>query len=78
MEFFIVKCDGRGKVYIDGSYQGESVDDQGSHVFQCGSGGHDVTLECLVGNQCQKATQRVSISETNYIDPMEVPFECAV
>ncbi len=77
MEFFTVPCPGKGKVFIDGQYQGDSLEDTELKVFQCNTGTHDIAMECLVDKQCVKTSQKVQIEGTNPILPMEVPFICA-
>jgi hypothetical protein len=76
MEFFTVSCLRRGKVSIDGCYQGNNKDGETLHVFQCGAGLHDISLECQVGQKCREMTQRVRISGTNAIVPIVVRFLC--
>jgi len=78
MEFYTVPCPGRGKVKLDGGFQGENIRDNMLHVFQCGEGTHYISMECLVaGKECKKQVQRVSLIGTNLILAQEVPFICA-
>ena len=76
MEFFTASCLCQGKVSIDGIYQGESRDGKALHVFQCGAGLHDVTLEYQNNGSIQKKTRRVMITGTTRILPMAIPFIC--
>lgn len=78
MEFFTVSCHRKGKVSIDGSYQGENKDGETLHVFHCREGLHDISLECQVGQKCRELTQRVMISGTNAIIPIVIRFVCEV
>ncbi len=77
MEFFKIICPGKGNVFIDGSFQGLSLDGSEPRVFQCNTGTHDIRMDCLDGKQCQKPVQRVRVEHTNPIQPMEVIFICA-
>ncbi len=77
MEFFTVPCPGKGKVSIDGRYQGDSIEDEDLKVFQCNRGTHDISMECLVGKQCKETVQRVQVEDSDPIIPMEVEFECS-
>ncbi len=76
MEFFKVTCPGSANVLIDGIFQGETMDGADPRVFQCNTGMHDITLECLDGKQCLEPVKRVQIKNTNPILPMEVTFSC--
>jgi len=76
MEFFTASCLGKGKVLVDGVYQGESKDGTTLHVFQCSAGLHDITLEFLTNGSCHKKTRRVMITGTTPILPMAIPFIC--
>ena len=76
MEFFAVSCLRRGKVSVDGLYQGESKTGETLHVFQCPAGLHDVSLECRIGQKCREMTQRVMIAGTNAIVPLVIRFYC--
>jgi hypothetical protein len=76
MEFFTVSCLRKGKVSIDGSYQGSNKDGETLHVFQCGAGLHDISLECQIGQKCREMKQRVMISGTNAIVPVVIRFMC--
>ncbi len=78
MEFFTVPCPGRGNVSVGGSFQGASIKDDKLHVFQCGEGLHDISMECLVGKKCHVTMQRILIAGTNPVLPQEIPFICAV
>lgn len=76
MEFFTVACLRRGKVSVDGRYQGENKQGETLRVFQCDPGLHDVSLECQVGQTCRELTQRVFITGTNAIVPFVIRFVC--
>jgi hypothetical protein len=76
MEFFAVSCLRNGKVSIDGSYLGVSKSGGTLHVFQCGAGLHDISLECQIGQKCREMTQRVMIAGTNAILPIVIRFVC--
>ena len=76
MEFFTTPCLCKGKVSIDGVYQGETRDGGSLRVFQCGAGLHDITLEYRNGGPCQRQTKRVMISGTTPTLPMTIPFIC--
>ncbi|MBI5074277.1 MAG: hypothetical protein HZB62_03750 [Nitrospirae bacterium] len=76
MEFFTVPCPGNGEVWIDKSFQGASVRHDRLFVFQCGEGMHNIGMQCLIGRQCELPIQRVSIIETDPIEPLEIPFRC--
>jgi hypothetical protein len=76
MEFFTASCLRRGKVTVDGCYQGENKDGETLHVFQCCAGLHDISLEYQNGQGCRRITRRVMISGTNAILPKEVRFLC--
>ena len=76
MEFFTTSCLGKGKVSVDGVYQGESKDGTTLHVFQCEAGLHDITLENENNGSRQVQTRRVMISGTNAILPLAIPFIC--
>ena len=77
MEFFKVPCPGKGEVWIDKRFQGPNVRHDRLFVFQCGEGIHNIGMQCLIGRQCELPIQQVSISETNPVEPLEVPFTCA-
>ncbi len=77
MEFFSVPCPGKGKVSIDGVFQGDSKVDEKLHVFQCNEGTHEIAMACLVGRTCRRAVQEMVIAGTNPILPQEVTFTCA-
>lgn len=78
MEFFACPCPGKGTVILDGNAQGPNKDQDGANrTLQCGTGLHQVALDCLVGKACANASQEVAISGTNPILPQEVPFQCA-
>lgn len=76
MEFFTVCCLRRGRVSVDGLYQGENKTGDAPRLFQCRAGLHDISLECRVGGICKEMTQRVLVSGTNAIVPMVVRFVC--
>uniref|UniRef100_C6E1K6 PEGA domain-containing protein n=1 Tax=Geobacter sp. (strain M21) TaxID=443144 RepID=C6E1K6_GEOSM len=78
MEFFTVSCLRRGRVSVDGLYQGENKTGGTLKVFQCRAGLHDVSLECKIGQKCREMTQRVLISGTNAIVPLVIGFVCEV
>lgn len=63
MEFFEVPCPGRGKVSVDGSYQGDNRSEVGGNLdtFQCGRGLHDISMSCLVGRICAEPVKRLNI-----------------
>ncbi|MCD4678025.1 MAG: hypothetical protein K8S18_18835 [Desulfobacula sp.] len=77
MEFFKVTCPGKGKVSIDGSYQGENTDGTEQKIFQCNPGAHDISMECLEEKQCAEPVKRVQIEDTNPILPKEIYFICS-
>ena len=77
MEFFTAPCPGRGEVWIDKSYQGPNVRHDRLFVFQCGEGIHNISMQCLIGKQCEIPIQQVTISDTDPIGPLEVSFRCA-
>lgn len=76
MEFFTVSCLRKGRVLIDGSYVGENRSGDTLRVFQCATGLHDISLECLTGRRCRVMTQRVMIAGTNAILPVRISFVC--
>jgi len=76
MEFFTVSCLRRGRVSIDGRYQGENKNGETLQVFQCSAGRHDISLECQIGQKCREMTQRVMITGTNAIVPIAIRFVC--
>jgi hypothetical protein len=76
MEFFIAPCLCKGKISIDGSYQGENKEGDTLRVFQCGAGLHDITMEYRNSGPHQRQTKRVMIAGTNRILPMVIPFIC--
>ncbi|ACH40383.1 hypothetical protein Gbem_3388 [Citrifermentans bemidjiense Bem] len=78
MEFFTVSCLRKGRVSVDGLYQGENKTGGTLKVFQCRAGLHDVSLECKIGQKCREMTQRVLISGTNAIVPLVIGFVCEV
>lgn len=78
MEFFTVSCLRRGRVLVDGLYQGENKTGETLKVFQCRAGLHDVSLECNIGRKCREMTQRVLISGTNAIVPLVIDFVCEI
>ncbi|WP_026842675.1 hypothetical protein [Citrifermentans bremense] len=78
MEFFTVSCLRKGRVSVDGLYQGENKTGETLKVFQCRAGLHDVSLECKVGQKCREMTQRVLIAGTNAIVPLVIGFVCEV
>lgn len=78
MEFFTACCPRSGKVFLDGCYQGENKVGGALHVFQCGAGLHDVSLECIKGAKCRKMTQRVMICGTNPFLPLRLHFLCGL
>lgn len=78
MEFFAVSCLRKGKVFLDGRYQGENKAGDTLRVFQCDAGRHDIALECRIGQKCSEMTQRVMIAGTNAIVPMVIRFVCEV
>ena len=76
-EFFVAPCPGTGVISIDDADQGENKRDSGLHVFQCGTGFHDISMACSGGKKCKEPVKRkVLIAGTNPLDPMKVPFEC--
>jgi hypothetical protein len=77
MEFFNVPCPKRGEVFIDGSSLGENKSDGELNVFQCNPGNHYISMNCLAGNSCQTRRQLKNITDTNPINPLGVPFQCA-
>jgi hypothetical protein len=76
MEFFTASCLCKGKVSVDGVYQGESKDGGALRVFQCAAGLHDITMEYQNGGPSQKLTRRVMITGTTPTLPMAIPFIC--
>ena len=76
MEFFKIICPGKGNVFIDGIFQGESMDGTDPKIFQCNTGVHDISMDCLDGKICGEPSQRIRIEHTNPIFPMEVIFTC--
>jgi hypothetical protein len=76
MEFFTVSCQRKGKVSLDGSYQGENTNGEILRVFQCCAGLHDISLECQIGRRCREMTQRIRLSGTNPYLPKEIRFIC--
>jgi hypothetical protein len=76
MEFFTVSCQRKGRVSLDGEDLGENRLGGLLRVFQCEAGLHDVTLECLKGRRCRLMTQRIMITGTNGILPLQVRFVC--
>ena len=76
MEYFTASCLCKGKVSVDGVYQGESKEGNALHVFQCGPGLHDVTLEFQTKESCHRKTMRVMIAGTTRIAPLAIPFIC--
>lgn len=76
MEFFTASCLCRARVSVDGCYQGENKDGETLHVFQCGAGLHDISLEYRNGGRCRKMTRRVMIAGTNPFVPLAVHFVC--
>lgn len=76
MEFFTVSCLRQGKVSLDGEYLGENKQGGMLRVFQCREGLHDISLECLTGRRCRTMTQRVLVTGTNGILPLQVRFVC--
>lgn len=76
MEYFTVSCQRKGEVSIDGSCQGENRAGGMLRVFQCPAGLHDISLECLIGRRCRIMTQRVMITGTNAILPLQIRFVC--
>jgi len=78
MEFFTIQCPGKGDVWMDGKRQGGNVRHSSLFKFQCGDGTHKISMKCLIGKQCQEPEQQVLITETNPIEPQEVPFTCAL
>jgi len=76
MEFFTVSCLRRGRVSMDGRYQGENKNGETLQVFQCHAGLHDISLECRIGKKCREMTQRVMITGTNAIVPFVIRFVC--
>lgn len=77
MEFFTVSCQRKGRVVVDGEFVGENKTGDTLRVFECIAGLHDVSLECLIGRKCRIMTQRVMISGTNGIVPLQIRFVCA-
>ena len=76
MEFFTAACLGKGRVSVDGCYQGENKDGNTLHVFQCRAGLHDISLEFQNGRRQRKMTRRVLIAGTSPYLPLEVRFVC--
>ena len=76
MEYFTVCCLRKGKVSVDGCYLGENRSGDCLRVFECVAGLHDISLECLTGRRCRVMTQRVMITGTNAILPIQVRFLC--
>jgi hypothetical protein len=76
MEYFTVSCVRKGRVTMDGAYLGENKNGDSLQVFQCEPGLHDISLECLMGRRCRVMTQRVRITGTNAILPVQVRFVC--
>jgi len=77
MEFFRVPCPGKGEVWLDKRLQGANVRHDNLFVFMCGEGTHYISMQCLIGRQCQMSLQQISITDTDPIEPLEVPFTCA-
>jgi hypothetical protein len=76
MEFFTASCLCKGRVSVDGVYQGESKDGSTLHVFHCDAGLHDITMEYRNGGPCHSKTRRVMITGTIPARPMAIPFIC--
>ena len=76
MEFFTASCLCKGKVSVDGVYQGVSRDGNSLRVFQCCAGLHDITMEYQNGGPCHRQTRRVMITGTTPTLPMAIPFIC--
>jgi hypothetical protein len=74
MEYFTAICPRKARVYIDGSYQGENKEGETLHVFQCSAGLHDISLECEKDKASRRLTQRVMISGTTGISPLQLHF----
>jgi hypothetical protein len=75
-EFFTVSCQRKGKVSLDGNYLGENRLGGILRVFECLAGLHDISLECLTARRCRIMTQRVMITGTNGILPLQIRFVC--
>jgi hypothetical protein len=76
MEYFMVSCQRKGRVSLDGLDLGENRVGGTLRVFQCSQGLHDISLECLMGRRCRLMTQRVMITGTNAIIPIRITFVC--
>jgi len=76
MEFFTASCLCKGRVSVDGVFQGDNKEGKALHVFQCSAGLHDITMEYQNGGPGQKQTRRVMITGTTPTLPMAIPFIC--
>jgi hypothetical protein len=77
-EFFVCPCPGRGYVILDDNSQGSNKNDALTlFTKQCNTGLHSVSLACQVGRVCRVVKVEIQIEDTDPIEPMEVPFECA-
>ena len=76
MEFFIISCPGRGRVFLDKVFQGENINNETPTVFKCNRGVHEISMECLSGKTCATPAQMLTIKDTNPILPLEVKFTC--
>jgi hypothetical protein len=77
VEFYTVSCQREGRVFLDGCDQGDNKCGGIPRVFECEAGLHDVSLQCLIGRKCRIMTQRVIISGTNGIVPLQIRFVCS-
>jgi len=74
VEYFTAICPRKARVYVDGLYQGENKEGETQHVFQCSAGLHDIALEYDKDKACRRLTQRVMVSGTTGISPLQLHF----